>query len=210
MFKASSLQGRSPQKRDEDNKRARNRFNLRVMSFVFFIALCTSTLLARFAQDVVLEPEFIYSPVSSIVSTTAAIIPIDLSVNHLQRITLAVGALPEQVTGAPEDFLPIIAEDNPKLRFRLKDSVGASPLAMKDISAYQIRAEHAHNSLAVLWDSGKIHVKRMPRSIAWDGEQLKAGTIVKWRVSVWDSEGIGPSNSDWTKFGVGPTEWKGK
>ena len=156
-----------------------------------------------------MEPEFIYSPLSSILSTRAAIIPFDLSVNHLQRITLAGGALPEQVSGAPEDFLPIIADGRPKLRFRLKGSIGASPSAMKDISAYQIRAEHVHSSLAVLWDSGKIHVKSMPRAIAWGGEKLKAGTVVKWRVSVWDNEGIGPSNSDWTKFGVGPTDWTG-
>ena len=37
-----------------------------------------------------------------------AIIPFDLSVNHLQHIQLAAGALPQQAQGAHEDFLPVI------------------------------------------------------------------------------------------------------
>ena len=69
--------------------------------------------------------------------STCGILPFDLSVNHLQRIELAGGALPEQRAAAEEDFLPIIAGGTrPELRFRLKPAVGASPSAIKDISAY--------------------------------------------------------------------------
>lgn len=86
----------------------------------------------------------------SIASQQGAILPFDLSVNHLQRIPLASGALPEQVAGADEDFLPIVSKDStPQFRFRLKTLEGASIAAIKDITAYQVRPENTSLSLLI-------------------------------------------------------------
>jgi len=177
--------------------------------FVAFIALSFSLSLWNIGSDHEYIPQ---QSLSQISIQKGAIIPFDLSVNHLQRIKLAGGALPQQAEGADEDFLPIIAGTS-QLRFRLKSRRGASPAAIKDISAYQIVAQQAHDDSSTLWDSGKTLVKNgMPHSIPWGGDNLKVGTIVKWKVSVWDSKGAGPSSSQYTKFGVGPSndDWTGQ
>lgn len=177
-------------------------------------------------------------------STTAAsvggasLVPIDLSVNHLQTIPMANGVLAQTQPGAAdEDFLPIVdfgaaagggggagsVAGLPEFRFRLRPSVGATPAAMKDISAYRIVAQQAHgsdgsggSSSSILWDSGKVLVvedEGMPRSIPWGGDPLAVGTIVKWKVSIWDAHGLGPVTSEDSKFAVGPSahqEWVAK
>ena len=173
----------------------------------FFVAFIVLSFTLSFLWN---EPDYHGESLFKISLQRGSILPFDLSVNHLQRIELAGGALPEQRAAAEEDFLPIIAGGTrPELRFRLKPAVGASPSAIKDISAYQVIAENAHDS-TVLWDSGKMPVNGMPHSIPWDGDSLQVGTIVKWRVSVWDSKGEGPSTSQWTRFGVGPETWTGQ
>jgi len=50
----------------------------------------------------------------------------------------------------------------------------------------------------------------MPYSIPYSGSKLQVGMIAKWKVLVWDSKGVGPSSSTYSKFGVGPREWTGK
>jgi hypothetical protein len=53
----------------------------------------------------------------------------------------------------------------------------------------------------------------MPRSIPWGGDSLPphVGSVVKWKVLVWDYQGSGPATSEWSKFGVGPShdKWTG-
>jgi hypothetical protein len=141
------------------------------------------------------------------------IVPIDLSVNNLQVIQKACGTLENQSSGAAEDFLPIVLSNTwPMFRFRLKPAAGACPLAIRDISAYRIVAQHAHN-MTVLWDSGKIIVTdSMPHSIPWGGCKLISGMVIKWKALVWDSTGMGPSKSQYSKFGVGPSNdgWTGQ
>lgn len=143
------------------------------------------------------------------------LLPIDLSMNNLQVISRAPGALPQQIH-TEEDFLPITSSD-PELRFRLRPTAGASHAAIRDISAYRVECIEAHHasdtdsSPVVLWDSGKVTVPNgMPTSIPWGGKKLRVGSIVKWRVYIWDFNGVGMSTSDWHKFAVGPStnEWK--
>ena len=92
--------------------------------------------------------------------------------------------------------------------------------AIKGISAYQIIAEMAHSPHETIWDSGKVPMNNghhnnqnaafasswLPSFIEWDtrAAPLVEGTIVRWRVKIWDALGYGPSSSDWSKFGVGP------
>ena len=116
-----------------------------------------------------------------------------------------------------EDFLPIVTASRVDFRFPLrpisksksKKSVDCSD-AIQGISAYQVIAQTAHAPHRVIWNSGKIHVDNKqilaPSSVKWDGRlaPLKAGSVVKWKVLVWDFLGQGPQGSDWSKFGVGP------
>ena len=137
------------------------------------------------------------------------ILPIDLSMNNLQVISKAGGA---SDVYTEEDFLPITASP-PEFRFRLRPTFGASHTAIRDVSAYRIESLEAHGD-TTLWDSGKVQVVNgMPQSVEWGGEELSVGSIVKWRVHVWDYSGVGPSTSEWQKFGVGPAnneDWTGQ
>jgi alpha-L-rhamnosidase len=142
----------------------------------------------------------------------AALVPFDLSVNQLQVIDYWNGGLPkDSVPATAEDFLPIVLKDDIHLRFRLRGRPGASHQAIADISAYQIIAHQAHSSssLNIIWDSGKVQVASMPRSIPWGGPTLKIGSIIQWNVLVWDLDGVGPAISSVpSKFGVGPSQDK--
>lgn len=141
-----------------------------------------------------------------------------LSVNNLQRIEKAEGALKnEQIGGVPEDFLPVVTLDSPiALRFRLRGVAGNPVSGMKDITAYQVQIRLAHdsNSRRSLWDSGKVSVHKAPREIVLPDlnvvKALAPGMVVSWRVAVWDANGNGPATSDWTKFAVGPNQWTGQ
>ncbi len=138
------------------------------------------------------------------------IVPFDLTMNNLHVIQKAGGALPQQILPTEEDFLPVTMT-LPELRFRLRPATGASYSAVRDISAYRIEAVEAHNSNDTLWDSGRVATKTgMPSSIPWGGQNIPVGSIVKWRVHVWDCNGVGPSTSEWQKFAVGPKndDWK--
>jgi hypothetical protein len=68
-------------------------------------------------------------------------------------------------------------------------------------------------SSILLWDSGKISVPEgLPDVVHCTDPQLtkKAmiGSIIEWRVTVWDSRQPQPrsSTSRWTKFAIGPTQ----
>ena len=91
--------------------------------------------------------------------------------------------------------------------------------AIKGISAYQIIAEMAHSPHEAIWNSGKVSMENhlnnnpneagaswLPSFVEWDKRNapLVEGTIVRWRVQIWDALDQGPSFSDWAKFGVGP------
>jgi len=166
-------------------------------------------------------------------STTAAVIPIDLSVNHLQVIpfwqdehiaptTTTTNTRTAATVATEEDFLPIVLANDISLRWRLQavptsatTSDADSTLdAIRGISAYQIVAKHAHasnNIDIIIWDSGKISLPTFtpPRSVEWDytkapATMLKPGTILQWQVQTWDGLGQGPAQSEWSKFAIGP------
>lgn len=141
------------------------------------------------------------------------LIPIDLTVNNLATIQKAPsGALFSQQVELDTDFLPIVVSYREiDFKFRLQPTKGASHKSIEDISAYRMEAVHAHDSSQILWDSGKVSVENgMPHSIKWSGTTLQEGTLVKWRVHVWDYHEVGPCVAkEWSLFGVGPIEWKG-
>eukprot|EP00523_Entomoneis_sp_CCMP467_P003866 CAMPEP_0168761210 /NCGR_PEP_ID=MMETSP0724-20121128/23195_1 /TAXON_ID=265536 /ORGANISM="Amphiprora sp., Strain CCMP467" /LENGTH=1371 /DNA_ID=CAMNT_0008810305 /DNA_START=162 /DNA_END=4274 /DNA_ORIENTATION=- len=148
----------------------------------------------------------------------------DLTVNHMPTIPFPKEFEPpldyERHPVTAEDFLPLVIASEVQLRFRLRPLIHAPLEGLRDISAYQIicqRAAHSGSSndnAALLWDSGKVDVTTMPRSIPYGGDTttLTIGTVVQWKVLVWDAQKKGPAISPWAKFGVGPRhdEWKAK
>ncbi len=156
-----------------------------------------------------------------------AIIPIDLSVNHLQLIEHAGGS-PNDVSSmtAEEEFLPVVLPSDIEFRWRSKVRSGSKPGDAIKTSAYRIIARRAHSSNGeggddgvILWDTGKVEsANGLPDVVKWNifEHEVAAGSIIEWRVSVWDSSTTDnpnePSTSRWSKFAVGPgdEEWQGK
>ena len=170
-------------------------------------------------------------------NTISAMVPIDLSVNHLPLIPFSdfFEDVTADTAATEEDFLPIVVADDISLRWRLQANPNYQPesnrglqAALRGISSYRIIAETAHSPHALVWDSGRVRtdgsdkdadgdsndgMSRPPRSVEWDydspsnqknGMSLSPGSIVRWRVEIWDGSGQGPATSDWSKFGVGP------
>ncbi|KAL9179118.1 hypothetical protein ACHAXT_000160, partial [Thalassiosira profunda] len=151
---------------------------------------------------------------------TGAIVPIDLSVNHLQLIERAGGSPNQFTADAPavaEEFLPVVTSSDVTFRWRSRARPHADPRDAAQTSAYRIVAWRAHARFgtgAMLWDSGKIDTPDgLPDAVSptKDSQLLhaaKPGAIIIWRVTVWDA-GNKPSTSEWSKFALGPRsdEW---
>mmetsp|Transcript_16687 Transcript_16687/g.30306 ORF Transcript_16687/g.30306 Transcript_16687/m.30306 type:complete len:1349 (+) Transcript_16687:172-4218(+) len=153
-----------------------------------------------------------------------AILPIDLSVNFLQRITRAPGAPPEPLMApsastarAPEDFLPVVVPSEVTFRWAHRARAGSLYEDSSKIKAYRIivRKAKTHGEGSVVWDSKKVNVVEedgVPDSVDW-GESTtpEVGQILEWKVQVWDAKGM-EGSSNWSKFAVGPEgehNWKG-
>ncbi|KAL7551332.1 hypothetical protein ACHAWF_014525, partial [Thalassiosira exigua] len=164
-----------------------------------------------------------------------AIIPVDLSVNHLQLVKRAPGSPDDdkdnderEGPSVPEEFLPVVLPSEVHFRWRSQARVGARPEDSERTTAWRIVARRAHSEGdddegdeiksddGLVWDSGKVpSPSGLPDAVRGDAEAFDAvhpGTILQWRVSVWDSsdEGGGrPSTSSWSKFAIGPEdeEW---
>ena len=193
------------------------------------------------------------------VHTISAMVPIDLSVNHLPLIPFPdfFDDINKDTAATEEDFLPIVVADDISLRWRLQANHNYQPpiesnsalslqAALRGISSYRIIAETAHSPHTLVWDSGRVRTdigsdnnagdnnnnnnndgmfRRPPRSVEWDYDNLNhqkssnndgtssssllsPGSIVRWRVEIWDGAGQGPATSGWSKFGVGPGSHK--
>ena len=159
-------------------------------------------------------------------NTNGAIIPFDLSVNHLQLVKSAPGSPYTDLT-VNEDFLPVVLTNDITFRWRSKSRPGSRPRDGEKITAYQIFARRAlyssqnnnddddDDSAIILWDSGKVNVHDgMPGVVTYNGTDMVVGSVIEWKVIVWDSStpnGMA-SSSDWSKFAVGPSqsEWQGQ
>jgi hypothetical protein len=177
-----------------------------------------------------------------------AIIPIDLSVNHLQRIIRVPGSpsnnnRSHDNKNSPvvidEEFLPVVQSHEIDFRWRSRARPHAEPGDAVKTSAYRIEARRAQYSASLdgndtldddeggegveaevegfssklLWDSGKVPVSEgLPDVVHCSDSQLTSkgiiGSIIEWRVTIWDSRQPQPlsSTSGWTKFAVGPTQ----
>jgi len=163
-------------------------------------------------------------------TTMGSIIPFDLSVNHLQRISRAAGSPNSQddsSVAVSEEFLPVVLPHEIDLRWRSRARANSRPEDVVSTTAYRIVARRAastaHSSedgdgQSILWDSGKvITTDGLPDVVHCDNNDLKltsggVGAIIEWRVTAWDSAN-NPSTSTWTKFAIGPSQpddWKGQ
>ena len=153
-------------------------------------------------------------------SGEGAIIPFDLSVNHLKLITSAPGK-PVQplskhasIATVSEDFLPVVLPTDIKFRWRQKAKVDSLVEHSARVTAYRIEARRSGISGTVLWDSTKIKVDdELPFSISWPDDSLpKPGDIISWKVTLWDYVDAAHTSS-WSKFAVGPaseSDWEGE
>ncbi|KAL7532529.1 hypothetical protein ACHAXR_004689, partial [Thalassiosira sp. AJA248-18] len=169
-----------------------------------------------------------------------SIIPFDLSVNHLQRITRAPGSPnvgldndDDSLVTVPEEFLPVVLPTEIDFRWRSRARSKSRPEDVVMTTAYHIVARQARSSSStttttttdgdesvIVWDSGKVDVPDgLPDVVHCEKDAsfqlLDAGAIIEWRVTVWDSHhdsGGRPSSSAWTKFAIGPShdEWDGQ
>lgn len=148
-----------------------------------------------------------------------AIIPFDLSVNHLQLVERAPGSPYSDLT-VNEDFLPVVLQSDIAFRWRSRARPESSPQDGVKTTAYQIIARQAYSenddgSATILWDSGKVNVLNgLPDVVIYNEDKIEIGSVIEWKVIVWDSsqpEGKSTS-SDWSKFAVGPSqsEWQGR
>jgi hypothetical protein len=154
-----------------------------------------------------------------------AIIPFDLSVNHLQLVDRAPGSPYTDLT-VNEEFLPVVLSSDIAFRWRSKARPQSLAQGGVKTTAYQIIARRAAYSddddddddeSIVLWDSGKVNVSDgLPDVVIYNESNMEIGTVIEWKVTVWDSsqpnDGGKPSSSDWSKFAVGPSqsEWQGQ
>ena len=157
-------------------------------------------------------------------NTNGAIIPFDLSVNHLQLVKSAPGSPYTDLT-VNEDFLPVVLMNDITFRWRSKSRPGSRSQDGEKITAYQIIARRAlyssqnndddDDSAIILWDSGKVNVDDgMPDVVTYNGTDMVVGSVIEWKVIVWDSSSPNgmASSSDWSKFAIGPSqsEWQGQ
>ena len=146
-----------------------------------------------------------------------AIIPSDLSVNHLQLVDRAPGSPYTDLT-VNEDFLPVVLQSD--ITFRWRSRARPQSLAVDGLksTAYQIIARQAYSDgdeTLLLWDSGKVNSPDgLPDVVKYDGSKMEIGSLVEWKVTLWDSSQPDgkSSSSKWSKFAVGPSQadWKGK
>ena len=165
---------------------------------------------------------------------SGSIIPIDLSVNHLQRIQRAPGSPNNpDTTPVQEEFLPVVLSHEIDFRWRSRAKSNSASEDIVKISAYRIVARRAHSApttdgdendngdadeKSILWDSGKIETPNgLPDVVQCnDSNQCtltEPGSIIEWSVTVWDSHPNNPKyTSAWTKFAIGPkhNEWIGQ
>jgi len=121
---------------------------------------------------------------------------IDLSTNHLQVIYNTRGKL---------DFVPTVIDKKPIfLRFRLQAKAGASSVGARDITAYRIVA---HIQDQEIWNTGKRPVSTLPSQILWDAKRPTVGSLVEWKVIVWDAQGVECEATESSYFAMGPSEW---
>ena len=150
-----------------------------------------------------------------------SIIPIDLSVNHLQRIKKAGGSPNKKNNALSEEFLPVVLSDDIDFRWRSKAESNARPENIIQTSAYQIVTRLAHdNTRSTLWNSGKVLTPNgLPDvvhiSMKQLGPQVGIGAIIEWYVKIWDSNDVTGGNiatSEVQKFAIGPSQndWVGK
>ena len=156
------------------------------------------------------------------VQNNGSIIPIDLSVNHLQRIKKAGGSPNKKNTALSEEFLPIVLSNDIDFRWRSKAKSNARPENIIQTTAYQIvtRLAHDNTGRSTLWNSGKVLTPNgLPDvvhiSIKQLGPQVGIGVIIEWYVKIWDSNEVTGGNiatSEVQKFAIGPSQndWVGK
>ena len=145
-----------------------------------------------------------------------AIIPFDLSVNHLQLVDRAPGSPYTDLT-VNEDFLPVVLQSDIAFRWRSRARPNSLTQDGLKTTAYQIIARHAYsdNEDDLLWDSGKVDVTDgLPDVVRYSDTNMQIGSVIEWKVTVWDSSqpDAKSSSSDWSKFAVGPSqsEWQGR
>ena len=145
-----------------------------------------------------------------------AIIPFDLSVNHLQLVDRAPGSPYTDLT-VNEDFLPVVLQSD--IAFRWRSRARPNSLAQDGVksTAYQIiaRLAYSDNEDAILWDSGKVSLSDgLPDVVTYNDTKMEVGSVIEWKVTVWDSSqpDAKSSSSDWSKFAVGPSQsdWQGQ
>jgi len=160
--------------------------------------------------------------------SSGSIIPFDLSVNHLQRISRVPGSNSptnnddsSTVVVVPEEFLPVVLSSEVDFRWRSRARANSMPEDVVKTTAYRIVARHSSTSEddnEWLWDSGRVTVSEgLPDVVPCTEPKLTGavGAIIEWRVTTWDSSSGGdgrPYSSEWTKFAIGPTqsEWQGQ
>ena len=163
-------------------------------------------------------------------SGVGAIVPIDLSVNFLQRIKKATGAPPipplvahaASNTRVDEEFLPVVPASDVNFRWRHRAKEGSSYKDASIIKAYRVIVrQYQHASIKsthnfTVWDSGKVIVdsasSEESHSVRWGSDNAPTvGHILEWMVQVWDNNDKDCASS-WTKFAVGPDkdDWIGK
>eukprot|EP00985_Skeletonema_marinoi_P031935 scaffold37911_cov189-Skeletonema_marinoi.AAC.1 len=147
---------------------------------------------------------------------SGAIIPFDLSVNHLQLVDRAPGSPNTDLT-VNEEFLPVVLPSD--IAFRWRSRARPQSLAQDGVktTAYQIIARRAYSidEDVLLWDSGKVNVlDGLPDVVTYNDTKMEIGSVIEWKVTVWDSSqpDAKSSSSDWSKFAVGPSqsEWQGQ
>ncbi|EED93166.1 predicted protein [Thalassiosira pseudonana CCMP1335] len=148
-----------------------------------------------------------------------SIIPIDLSVNHLQRIDRAPGSPNEKSESVQEDFLPVVLASDIDFRWRSRARENSRPEDVVKTTAYQIVARRAYSNAndsdigTILWDSGKVATPDgLPDVVVCENvDSMEVGSIVEWSVTAWDFSDK-PTRSSWSKFAIGPKneEWEAK
>ena len=129
-----------------------------------------------------------------------SIIPIDLSVNHLQRIKKAPGSPNKDSQKVLEEFLPVVSTKDIDFRWRSSARSKSRPEDIVKTTAYQITTRLAHDDpTSILWDSGKVkllnglpdvvHVNLSKLGSNNNGGEggVGIGAIIEWSVKVWDT-----------------------
>eukprot|EP00804_Cyclotella_cryptica_P006835 CCRYP_010958-RA/>CCRYP_010958-RA protein AED:0.06 eAED:0.06 QI:146/1/1/1/1/0.87/8/1857/795 len=153
--------------------------------------------------------------IKSSTSEGGAIIPVNLSVNHLQIVHRAPGS-PNDNEQLHEEFLPVVLKDDIEFRWRSQSRAGSPASDIKQTTAYRIVVRVAHSQKVDdegvwIWDSRRIETSGLPDVVKCTSKLIEAGSILEWKVMVWDASNR-QSSSEWTKFAVGPEndEWTAK